>query len=422
MSSPFAGVFRFLRVIVRSFLPLQESGLVLELVFGQEKKIVHCYFPVALWLGDIKSQDMLAGRQMTHRKGCPRLGWQCLCDFEDMDNPDATCAVFPASEYRSMVVNSEKITVYDPERDGFFGGDSSLESREAFRELYLSGERSEEGDPDDPPVRPERIMSSGRFSRYLTNLSDKGCVPVDSVLNEIDWGDSPAGQFGALGVDILHSLLGGVIKYVCTGFIQGFNSKMKEVFDDTADSIFLGQWCSEHKYLRRMNFTHGSTNLSFKTCREWVGLMLTFVIVSQSVTGSANLDNMAKKTNAEVQRAVARHRSECQRAGENIDNDSDVDPSQSFYPTDENGDLMACVDGSDFIEVAEAILAFFSYVNRRSFWRKGDTDAERRFKESCATLLDLIKAKCPRNTGKPHLSVQYPTFWNLGHSVIVALR
>ena len=105
--------------------------------------------------------------------------------------------------------------------------------------------------------------------------------------------------------------------------------------------------------------------------------MLTFVIVCQSMTSSANLDNMAKKTNAEFKRAVARHRAAREKVGGNPDEDSDdgseVDPSQVYYPTDENGEPLD--NGRDFIETAEGILAYFSYLNRRSFWRKGDDGA-----------------------------------------------
>ena len=70
-----------------------------------------------------------------------------------------------------MVVNCEKITVYNPDEDRFFGGDSSEEARESFRDLYLSGEINEE--EAETPVGPEKIMSSDRFSAYLAYLSTK---------------------------------------------------------------------------------------------------------------------------------------------------------------------------------------------------------------------------------------------------------
>jgi len=275
---------------------LQEKGMVLELKFGDKVKKVHCYFPIAMWLGDIKSQDMLSGRVPSHRRGSPRLFYQCTCPFEDMDDPEHVCEDFEQEEYIEMVRNSEKITVYDPKSNSFISGTATDAQREEFTEKFRQRNLGERG---GSPWKPEPIMELERFEEYLENLKSCGCVRVDSTMNDLDYGGSVRGQFGALSIDLLHSLLGGIIKNMLICFMRGLNSSTKELFEEVADRIFVSQRTSEKKYFPRMNFTHGCTNLTQLTCREWVGLMLTTLVVMKSCTGAAVVKALVKKSSSE---------------------------------------------------------------------------------------------------------------------------
>ena len=93
----------------------------------------------------------------------------------------------------------------------------------------------------ETPWVAEGIMDLDRFEEYLMNLKSVGCVRVDSVLNELDYGGSEVGQFGALSIDILHSLLGGIIKQMINCFMKGLPSEVKETFEEVADRIFMDQ-------------------------------------------------------------------------------------------------------------------------------------------------------------------------------------
>ena len=298
---------RCLHSILGSLIEMQKQGMVLNLKFGKHTKEVHCYFPLSLWLGDIKSQDMLAGRVMSHRAGLPRLCWQCSCPFEDIDRHNAACETFNLQEYRRMTTNCELITVFDPERNIFVGGVSTTDQKREYLERFDSG-TLEEAIGENEPWQAEPIMELGRFDQYLQNLKSVGCVRVDSVMNELDYGGAPGGQFEALGIDILHSLLGGVIKQVAQCFFRGMPSATKEMFEEVSDRMFLGQRSSERKYLPRMNFTHGTTNLTQLTCREWAGLMVVILMVSQSQTGSAVLETVVRKTRAEQKKQADNRR------------------------------------------------------------------------------------------------------------------
>ena len=402
--------------MVNPFAEIQKQGLVLNLKFGDHEATGHCYFPLALWLGDIKSQDMLAGRTMTHRRGCPRLNWQCNCSYEEIDDETAVCEPFNAAEYREMVSGCEAITVYDEDNNRFFGGASTEEERGEFLER-----RGEEGsgmsEEDDTPTKPESIMDLDRFGRYVEHLKSRGCVRVDSVLNRLDYGGCPGGQFSALSIDLLHSLPGGLVKQVVGCFVRGLPSAMKELFEEVADRIFLGQRSCENKYLPRMNFTHGCTNMTEMTCREWVGLMMCILVVCNSYSGSAILAKLVKKTNREIAKAQSSKAQNSNSASSSArtsragalpsaggppvvpDDESDDGDTDLAVDANEADPVEADVDGPDFIETSETVLAFYGYMHQSTFWEKGDTGSKQYFKESCDILIRMLKRKCPRTVG-----------------------
>ena len=383
---------RLLRRILLSFLDLQEHGLVLNLRFGEYEKVVHCYFPLALWLGDIKSQDMLSGRVMSHFKGCPRLCWQCTCAFNEMDDEKAHCESFDASEYKTMVEHCEEITVYDPDTNRFYGGHSNQTQCEAFARHHRDGALGLEiGESiDESPWRAEPIMCVDRFEKYIENLKSKSCYRVDSILNLIDYGDSDRGQFGALAIDVLHALLGGIIKQTISCFIRGLPSATKEIFEKVADRIFLGQRSCEDRYFPRTNFTHGCTNLTELTCREWAGLMVVVLVVCRSYSGHAILDQLAHRTNSGL-------------AKSQVSESTEVEDGVSDYGSDDepqkDTSVAEPVAAEDFVHVAELMLSFYGYMNRRKFWERDNERSAQYFQQSCDILLATLKAKCPRTKG-----------------------
>ena len=383
---------------------LQEKGLVLKLKFGDHVAIRHCYFPIALWLGDIKSQDMLAGRVLSHSRGLPRPVWQCNCTHDELDDETAVCESFSAVEYKKMVSGCEEITVYDAEREMFIGGSATEGQRAQYLQQLQHGVEAV-GDP----WQAEPIMSSERFQEYAANLKSRGCVRVDSVLNQLHFGGTEYGQFGSLSVDTLHALLGGLFKNVVGEFMRGMPSAMKELFEEIADRMFLGQRSSENRYMPRMNFTHGCTNLTELTCREWVGLMLTVLVVCNSYSGEAVLSKLVKKTNRQIaqQNQEQEEEEEDEAALEDpnspvvTDNDgSSDDGDRDFTPAKRTPDpIETGVVGADMIGTAEQMLALFGYYNHRTFWKKGDTGSGDYFQQSCDIVLSQLKNKCPRTVG-----------------------
>ena len=112
------------------------SGMVMPLTFGDFTETVHCYFPIIAFIGDIKNNDMYAGRVMSHSAGLPRLYFQCMCHYDDMDNEDCPCETFTVAEYHSLVRGCQAITKYDPESGRFFGGSASEIERSEYLRNY----------------------------------------------------------------------------------------------------------------------------------------------------------------------------------------------------------------------------------------------------------------------------------------------
>jgi len=227
-----------IRVPLRELARMQKEGLILDLDFGGNKKKVHCYFPICNWMGDILGQDKLGGRVCSHMKNLPRLFFQYHCSYADMDNDEVDCKTFPVLEYQDMVKGCEKITVYNPDDGCFYGGESTEEQQRSFLWWYnKEDELGADADSEHPedPWKPENVMELDRFEIFVANLRSKGCLRVDSVMNELDYGGTTTGQFSALGLDILHSWMGGVVKQVCVCFLRGLPSVQKQLFEEVAD-------------------------------------------------------------------------------------------------------------------------------------------------------------------------------------------
>ena len=406
---------------------LQKRGLVITLSLGDKTETVHCYFPIVSIIGDIKSQDMFAGRVMSHARNLPRMFFQCSCPFDDMDNEDVECTTFSLAEYHHMVRGCEKITIYDPDSGRFYGGEASVQQQQVFLDNYDAG--GEESQPTTPENNP--IMDLDSFEYYLKFLRSKGCLRVDSCLNDLDYGESSTGQFSALGLDLLHSLLGGVVKRLVVTFLLGLPSRQKELFEEIADRVFLGQRSSEKKYLPRMNFTHGCVNLTELTCREWVGLMMAVLVVCQSYSGGALLEKLvqrtaaqAKKHREEVRKQTRKKRGKKTRKRRRVSGDVSDDSGYGGDGdgevggggmSDDDSDVAAMVrdrvlegdmeegttdvTSSAFVQIAESMLAFVGYLNQDEFWEIGDRDSQKWFRDSCNLLLREMKRCCPRYVG-----------------------
>lgn len=118
-------------VFIRDLEKVQKSGLLVEMTMGGKKELVHCYFPpLVCFIGDIKNQDVYAGKVMCHGRNMPRTLFQCNCHWDDMDNEEVCCEPFKVSFYHRMVRGRcERITVFDPDSEKFYRGDATAEQR-----------------------------------------------------------------------------------------------------------------------------------------------------------------------------------------------------------------------------------------------------------------------------------------------------
>ena len=403
---------RCLRAILQPLVNLQKTGLTLSLYVGSQKRTVHCYFPLAVWMGDIMNHDYLVGRIVNHQPSTRRLCWQCHCQFKDLDSPDTmTCQKFCSQQYRLLVQGCEDISVFNTNatENMFYGGsatdaekqmylnalrDGELDNLVAEKESFYAASLQEHGLPEGT-ILPEKIMTIERLTAYKDQLRvSYACNRVDSIMNELDYGAVCAGyggaQFQACAIDILHSLMGGVIQKVCDCFISGLNSSAKGTFERVADKIFLRRTGSEWKFMPRMNFTHGYTNVTELTCREWVGLLLACLVVCRSYTGATILDNYAKNTIGSKKKK--------NRVNQNppvlVDDSEMVEEDDWGDATD-----VESITPADFVELAESMLCYFGYLKSDHFWEVDDTNSALWAQESCNILLKMMQDKCHFNTG-----------------------
>lgn len=434
---------RCLAQILQQVCDLQLSGLEIELEFGSFKKICHIYLPVFSILGDIKSQDTLTGRIVSHHKSMARLCWRCMCKFSELADPYNNCKLVNSKQFFELIECCEDISVVDPiSRTVIYG--PKPEHTELHEFLKRKRDQAE-------ILLPNRhvVMTPTEFHKYSQTLRKQYSLNrLDSVLNYLDCGANPHSPFTTCAIDLMHSFSGGIAKQVCFVFISFMSTECKEYLESLIDRVLVPLRSSERYNFPRMNFTKGATNLTLLSCREWVGLLTAITVCCSTYSGEKVLNHLLRKSYDESLKRFRAKRSkeeskskrkrtmgprtvgnnedsgtvelvsenrtkstQIRKPGRNLDDDEEDSNSVDSDGIPINWDTIASstnegiddepilLSRSDFVQTSQRLLMMYSFLKREKFWRQDDKEAPEKLKMWLTELLAEMIQRWPRRDG-----------------------
>ena len=98
-------------------------------------------------------------------------------------------------------------------------------------------------------------------------------------------------QVFACTVDLMHAFEAGVVVHVIKAFVAGMSTRTNGLVDKFVDLMF-GQHCSsETDTYPHTNFSKGCTDLKLLHAFEWPGLLVVFLVLTQTYAGLSLLNN-----------------------------------------------------------------------------------------------------------------------------------
>lgn len=218
------------------------------------------YPTVLCILADGKGQDNNVGRFASHHHNNARGCWQCTVAPKDFTKPYQ----WKYLNWEDILNKSEIASVINP-------GASAQEEKNAAT-AYLHD-----------------------ISQYVV----KNAFRHGSLLTP-----SAFGLSGACAVDMLHTILEGIMSYLVISFFSRLNPKVKKQLDNIVVEIMRSnsQSINATGQLPRMNFTFGVSNCTRLTAEEWHGMILCCVIILQSQRGKDLLHEPLEKSEIKINR------------------------------------------------------------------------------------------------------------------------
>jgi hypothetical protein len=383
---------------------LQKKGLNVLLCIGEHLKEVNAYFPVAMIIGDAKSNDALTCRVPHYEQ--PRMSRACYTSFEDCCNPDHKCKWVTREQ-------QEKLS-----------------------------ERS--ANPD-----------SAKDKVFLAKLKSVSTVRCQSSLFQMDFGSNPYGQFRACTVDPMHLFEGGWCASVAKAFVRPLRTRIRFELDVLLERIRQSSRSSVRDRFPRINFSGGVTSMTQIASHEWPGVLLAYLIAIQMPQGrkllSTRLEDDDKKYNNKVTQANQKAKriklrervlkknnllstkermamqkrqrknadADSSSSEESAEEDSLSDCDDAFIITSKEearrfGNQTRCTLES-IVQLFEMILCFHSFYKNSTYWKIGDRSAYKRFDQAIRILMKQLVTTLHRgektnnwNTQKTHEILHFP--------------
>jgi hypothetical protein len=394
-----------LRVLLQPLYALQKTGMNVFLRIGNYVKEVQGHFPVAMIIGDAKSQDALCCRVPHYDQ--PRMSRACYTSFSDCCKPDHKC-VWVKQKHQEQ-----------------------LSSRCA-----------------DPQSRKDPI--------FLAKLRSVSTVRCSSSLFEMDFGDNLYGQFRACTVDPMHLFEGGWCANVAKAFVRPLRSRVRFELDILLERIRVSSRSSVRDRFPRINFSGGVTSMTQIASHEWPGVILAYLIAIQMPQGQKLLTsrleddetkfqkkitqtNVKAKFNKARESVLRRHqllsvkdRMAIQKRRRQKDHNNDASSSSD----DEDGhsscgeesssdcdDHFIIMNGTEkegsnnqtrctlenIVQLFEMMLCFHAFYKNSTYWKIGDRRSYNRFKDAVQALMKQLVITLNRgdkthnwNTQKTH--------------------
>jgi hypothetical protein len=257
--------------------------------FHRQKVRKKLIFRLAFIIGDTKGHDVLCCRMGSHNK-TPGLCRDCNMTTANADNPNISCQFLKQSDLAGL--NSEEL----------------------------------------------RKMSFLRVPDY--------------VFNRLSFGVSPYGINGATAIDIIHSILIGIMEYLYNTFIDQLTAKQYVELSKTV--AFIATFCSKGMpgFPRIDHFKKGLDVKGIMTAKMKLARCFLVFLALNTVSFKSYLKDMTGKLPAAVQRKIKhrkKHAAEHNVAEELNSSESAVDDENDSECASMESEDDVSVDDSDYI-------------------------------------------------------------------------
>jgi hypothetical protein len=398
---------RCFHTLMKPLYELQKTGMKVLLRIGDHVKPVHAHLPVAVIIGDGKSQDTLCCRVPHYDQ--PRMSRACYTSFADCCKPQHKCVWVKQEEQRAL---------------------------------------------SNQCAHPD----SATNKELIAHLKSVSTVRCESSLFQMDFGSSLHGQFRACTVDPMHLFEGGWCASVAKAFVRPLRTRVRMELDILLERIHISSRSSVRDRFPRINFSGGATSMTQIASHEWPGVLLAYLIALQMPQGkkliTSRLDDddtkfhdkmvkANKKAKLEKRRThvlkkhkllsakerFAIHRQRGRSRGnpnESFDSSSSSDDENSSSDEDsstECEDELILIKEADepgsenqtrctlenIIQLLEMMLCFHSFYKNSTYWTIGDKKAYKEFDQGVRTMMSQLVGTLHRgpntnnwNTQKTH--------------------
>jgi hypothetical protein len=386
-------------------IQLQNEGMTVYMRIGSLLRKVKAYFPVAIIIGDAKSNDMLCCRVAHYNQA--RMSRACYTSFDDSNNYQKRCKWVWQDEQKLLLEHCMEAGASDDE------------------ELEMA----------------------------LREVSTVRCY---SSLFSLDFGDNPHGQYLACTVDPMHMFESGWCAMVCKAFVKGMTASICSELDAFLVATMKQARSTRRQRFPRTNFSGGITGLTNIASHEWVGILLCYNVATQSEVGYQIMKSRfsdtessfrqmqqrkkkKQRTNTKRQRLLAEHslltRGEKLRlrttdppVEEDSSSDGDIiSDEEPITNKDEQNGPNSCTDGSSdvedvrctrskFIELCEMMLCFHAYYKKGNYWKCGDKTSATVFDHAIRGMMRQLLSTLERGDGTYNWNIQ--KFHEILHLVI----
>lgn len=372
-----------LDVILEPLIELQKTGMTVFLQIGDFYRKLHAYFPVALVVGDAKSNDTWCCRISHYNQ--PRMSRACYTPFEECNNPWVECEWVTRKEQESLQ-----------------------------RKLLHPGS---EADAD-----------------LLKELRDVSTYRCWSSLFQVDFGSNPYGQFRACSVDPMHMFEGGWIAMVCRAFANILSGRATQQLNRWSIRCIKNTRSSRRNRFPRVDYSGGITKLTNIASHEWPGILLVYLLaVSTSPSGNKFLQscfddkekNFQKKVNhRRQQEEIGRKRKNVlsdnflttkgerlKYARSKINDEQELSDDNSIDAVDviataEMEEFMARCTVDKFIQMCEMLLCFHAFYKQDKYWKVGSIEHLEKFDHALRTMMEQVVTTMDRGNKTNNWNIQ----------------
>ena len=319
-----------------------QYGVRMHICLGLTWKTCNVILPLLCFLGDGKSQDMVAGRVFDYNPlTASRLCWACDCPADKSHSPEwASCNWITQKDVEPVIRQALGHTDVD-----------AATQRDAQEEL-----RS--------------------FSMY----------PVENAFFDLLIASAEGGVYYITPMDVMHAVDEGVTPYLQLVFQNLFGDKGRTLIDRLLRLIAKTKRQSAWSRYPRCNFTFGVTNLSkIKAC-ERLGVIFLFAILCRVGLGRMCFTDLLEKKRNKLHEAAINSTNE------------------TAYFTQYDDTSRSCID--NYGRLMETVCIFREWTKREDgFWDVNDATVspvmEKLATESICGMVSLLIGTAPRVKVKP---------------------